>query len=360
MRVALLVKEFPPDVIGGTETQTKRMARELDAAGHDVTVYTKAYPGGSDDGDVAYDVVRVPNWHVSPFVSTLTFVLAATLLLLRDAGEYDVLQCMMIYPNGFVGRVVNALRGLPYFAWIRGGDYYFMKDTPVKRRMIASVLGDTLVLAQTEQVAADVRSEFDARDLRVLGNGVDVPERHADGDDIVFVGRLKEQKGVDVLLRAVDGLDESVLVVGGGPARADLEALAERLDVDAEFVGEVPPESVVDYLSRGKLFVLPSVRGEGLPNAVLEAMAVGLPVVVTDTGGVADAVVEHETGYVVDPGDESVLRERIERVCADDKRREQMGRAARVWVVENHSWKTIVSELENIYEQVVDRVVSPS
>ncbi len=278
--------------------------------------------------------------------------------MLRDARDYDILQCMMIYPNGFVGRMVNAIRGLPYFAWIRGGDYYFMKDTPIKRWMIGSVLRHTRVLVQTERVAADVRSEFDDTSLTVLGNGVDIPSATADGDDIVFVGRLKAQKGVDGLLRAAADLEERVLVVGDGPERANLESLAERLDVDAEFVGEVPPDAVPDYLRRGKLFVLPSVRGEGLPNAVLEAMAVGLPVVVTDTGGVADAVIDGETGYIVNPGDEDALGDRIERICHDDDRREVMGEAAREWVVENHGWETIVDSLEDIYADVIDNKCS--
>lgn len=352
--IAILVKEFPPDIIGGTETQTKRMARELDAAGHEVTVYTKAYAIDRDDDALPYEVVRVPNWHISPFVSTLTFVLATTLLLVRDASKYDVLQCMMIYPNGFVGRVVNAIRGLPYFAWIRGGDYYFMKDTPVKRKMIESVLRDTCVLVQTERVAADVRSEFDDTSLTVLGNGVDLPSTIADGDEIVFVGRLKDQKGVDVLLRATADLDERVLIVGDGPERENLEMLAGHLDVNAEFVGEVPPDRVSDYLRRGKLFVLPSVRGEGLPNAVLEAMSIGLPVVVTDTGGVADAVIDGETGYVVKPDDEAALGDRINRLCCDDDRCDLMGEAAREWVVENHGWETIVDSLEDVYADVID------
>ena len=354
MHVAILVKEFPPDVIGGTETQTKRMARELDAAGHEVTVYTKVYGAERDDRALPYKVVRVPNWHINPFVSTLTFVLAATFLLLRDADKYDLLQCMMIYPNGFVGRVVNMIRGLPYFAWIRGGDYYFMKDTPAKREMIESVLQDTCVLVQAERVATDVRSEFYDTSLTILGNGVDIPSATADGDEIVFVGRLKDQKGVDVLLHAAADLDERVLIVGDGPERANLEALAERLDVDAEFVGEVPPDDVPDYLRRGKLFVLPSVRGEGLPNAVLEAMAVGLPVIVTDTGGVADAVVDGKTGYVVDPEDKIALGDRIERLCHDDERCELMGEAAREWVAENHGWETIVDSLEEVYTDVID------
>lgn len=357
MRVAVLVKEFPPDVVAGTETQTKRMARELVERGdHEVTVYTKAY-GDDRPVEEPYEVVRVPNLRTSPFASTLTFCLVAFLYLLRDAPRFDVLHCMMIYPTGFVGYLVNRLRGLPYFAWIRGGDYYFMKDTPGKRRTIATVLADTLVLVQTERIARDVRREFPDADLEVLGNGVDLPAARSDGDRIVFVGRLEAQKGVDVLLRAMDGIEEPppLLVVGDGSARAELESLAADLRVDAEFVGQVSPETVVEYLCEGKLFVLPSIRGEGLPNALLEAMAVGLPAVVTDTGGVADAVVDGETGRVVDPGDEAALREAIEWCLADGERLEAMGENAREYVAERHSWPVIVDRVTAVYERVTGR-----
>jgi len=355
VRVAILVKEFPPDVIGGTETQTKRLAGALEQYGdHDVTVYTKSYPG-PDRVETEYDLVRVPTWHLTPFISTLTFVLAAFVYLLRDRRKYDVMQCMMIYPNGFVGYLVGRLTGLPYFAWIRGGDYYFMKDNRIKRWTIRTVLRDTPVLVQTDRVRADVLAEFPDATLSVLGNGVDVPEETADGDRVVFVGRLERQKGVHVLLDALEGLDERLLVVGDGSERAQLEARADRLDVDATFVGEVAPDSVTDYLRDGKLFVLPSARGEGLPNAVLEAMAVGLPVVVTDTGGVADAVKEGETGFVVDPGDAGALRDRIETLCADDDRRREMGTEARAYVQRTHGWSSLVNQLERVYEDVRDR-----
>ena len=200
MDIAILVKEFPPNVIGGTETQSKRMARELAQTDHRVTVYTKKYPDNPDYNTLSYKIVRVPNWQISPFISTLTFILAATFLLIRDADNYDLLQCMMIYPNGFVGYLVNRIRGLPYFAWIRGGDYYFMKKTKWKRWMIKRVLADTRVLVQTEQIADDVYSEFPESTLTVLGNGIEIPEETATGDEIVFVGRLKEQKRVHILL----------------------------------------------------------------------------------------------------------------------------------------------------------------
>jgi glycosyltransferase involved in cell wall biosynthesis len=355
VQVAILVKEFPPDVIGGTETQTKRLAGELQArTEHEVTVFTKSYPS-SADVDVEYEVVRVPNWHLTPFVSTLTFVLSALLLLLLRYREFDVLQSMMIYPTGFVGYLCSTIVGLPYFAWIRGGDYYFMKENAIKRGMIRRVLHDTLVLVQTEGIRTDVAEEFPQSELRVLGNGVDLPDATADGKAVIFVGRLEEQKGVNTLIDAMAGLHERLVVVGDGSERDALEARAADRSVDVDFVGEVPPEAVTDHLLRAQLFVLPSTRGEGLPNAVLEAMAVGLPVVGTDTGGVADAIVEGETGYVVDPGDTDALGTRITELCSDDEKRQQMSKAARTYIREHHDWQYITSELDDVYREIVDR-----
>ncbi|MDS0276812.1 glycosyltransferase family 4 protein [Halomicroarcula sp. S1AR25-4] len=352
MNVALLVKEFPPNVVGGTETQTMRMADALQSRGHEVTVYTKDYGEETPTDDHPYDVVRVPNVRSSPFVSTLTFVLGATLLLLRDAKQYDVLQCMMVYPNGFVGYLVSRLRGLPYFAWIRGGDYYFMKDTPGKRWSIDAVLRDTTVLVQGTDIAADVESEFDPTDVRVLGNGVELPSMRADGDDVVFVARLERWKGLDVLLEALAGTDHSLTVVGDGPEREALEAQADSLGVDAEFVGLVDPEAVVEFLVDGRVFVQPSREGEGLPNTVLEAMAVGLPPVVTDSGGLPDLVTDGETGYVVPMDDPAALRDRIETVFDEDETHERLGESARAYVEEHHSWDAIVDSLESVYDDV--------
>jgi len=354
MDVAILVKEFPPNVIGGTETQTMRMARKLSEAGHTVTVVTKSYPDAPGMDDEPFDLVRIPNVRRSPFFSTLTFVVGAFAWLLWRRDRFDIVQCMMIYPNGFIGYLLNALTGLPYFAWIRGGDYYFMKDNRIKRWMIDRVFRDTLVLTQTETVKADVLEEFPYATVDVLGNGVTVPDETASGDAVVFVGRLKRQKGVHVLLGAMEGIDERLLVVGDGPERETLESSAEELGVDAEFVGEVPPESVTNYLRDGAVFVLPSVEGEGLPNALLEAMAVGLPVIATDTGGVRDAIIEGETGYVATPGDREELADCLRRLTSDPSRADRMGHRAREYVVSNHSWTYIVDRLDDLYREVTD------
>lgn len=353
MRIAIVVKDFPPHMIGGTETQTKRMATALSERGHDITVFTKRYDD-HDDAEMPFEVVRVPNLRMNPFTSTLTFLLACTAMLAHRADEFDICQCMMIYPNGFLGYVVRRLTGLPYLAWIRGGDYYFMKDVTWKRWIIKRVLGDTRVLVQAPGIESDVRADFPNVDhnLAVLGNGVEVPETTADGDDVLFVGRLAPMKGVSVLIRAMAELDASLTIVGDGSERNRLESLAAEIGADATFVGQVPPGAVDDYYRKAGIFCLPSTGDEGLPNAVLEAMSWGLPCVTTDSGGLPSLVGEGDRGYIVPKNDPERLRERLVGLLADPDRRSTVGANAREYVVANHSWTAIVDGLQDHYAAV--------
>lgn len=353
MRIAIVVKDFPPDVIGGTETQTMRMAEALSDHDHDVTVFTKRY-GDHDDSNLPFATVRVPNIRANPFISTLTFLIASLYLLVRRAEEFDVCQCMMVYPNGFLGYVLKRLTGLPYFAWIRGGDYYFMKGVGWKRWMIRRVLADTRVLVQAPGIADDVRADFPnvELDLAVLGNGVEVPAGTANGEGVLFVGRLAPMKGVEVLLKAMTDVDASLTIVGDGPERTRLESLADKLGVKATFVGRVPPDQVEEFYREAAVFCLPSTGEEGMPNAVLEAMAWGLPCVTTDSGGLPSLVGDGNRGFVVPREDPERLRECLDIVLSNPERRKEVANNAREYVEANHSWPAIVASLETHIEAV--------
>jgi glycosyltransferase involved in cell wall biosynthesis len=354
MRIAIVLRSFPPDIIGGMETQTKHMGTELHNADHDVAVFTKQY-GDHDDSDVPCEVARVPHWQLTPFVSDFTFLVVALLTLIRRKNEFDVLQCMMIHLMSFLGYVVSKLAGLPYFAWIRGGDYYLMNNIWWKRWMMRRVLNDTLVLAQSEEIREDVTSDFSDIDcdIEVLGNAVSVPDETADGEGVLYVGRLAPKKGLEYLIKALDGLGTQLTIVGDRSERSQLEALATDTEGDITFEGEVPPDAVDKYYSSAAVFVLPSVEGEGMPNAVLEAMARGLPVIATNSGGLPTVIEDDLNGYLVSMRDPNSLRERVKMVIQNPKKRKQIGENARQYVKDNHSWDSLVSELEEIYVKLL-------
>ncbi len=353
MNTSIILKTFPPDAIGGMETQTKRMGTELHKAGHDVTVFTKRF-GDHDDSDVPYEVVRVRNSDYNPFVSDFTFLVFTLVAILRRRKEFDVLQCMMIYPVGFLGYVVNKLTGVPYFAWIRGGDYYLMNDVSWKRWMMRRVLADTLVLAQSPEIRDDVLADFDDLDpeIEVLGNAVSIPDETASGEGVLYVGRLAPKKGLEYLLEAMTDVDAHLTIVGDGSERDRLERRAAELDIDVTFVGEVAPEAVDSYYRDAGVFVLPSLEGEGMPNVVLEAMSWGLPVVATDSGGLPTMIEDGETGFLVPMRDSEAIGKRIEKLLTDEEYHEGMGTAARSYVRDTHSWKWLVDELESVYGEI--------
>ena len=353
MRVAITLKTFPPDVIGGMETQTKRMATELHERGHDVTVFTKRF-GDHDDSDVPYEVVRVRNWQTNPFVSDLTFLVFALLALLRRRDEFDVLQCMMLYPVGFLGYVLDRLAGLPYFAWIRGGDYYLMNDVWWKRWMMRRVLRDTLVLAQSGEIQQDVLEDFDDIECNVdvLGNAVSLPEETASGEGVLYVGRLAPKKGVGYLVDAVAAIDAPLTIVGDGDERERLEQRAAEAGADVTFEGAVDPDEVDRYYRSAAVFALASTEGEGMPNVVLEAMSWGLPVVATDSGGLPSLIETGHNGYLVPMRDSQAMSAKLETLLADDQHRATLGENARTFVAEHHSWDSLCSRLETHYKRV--------
>jgi len=150
--IAILLRGLPPDAVGGMETQTDQMATHLRDRGHEVCVITKA--GSGDAPDRPYDVLRLPHLRWHPMLSDLTFLIAALVVLVRHHARFDVLQCMMLYPMGAVGTVVHRLTGLPYLAWVRGGDYYLMRDVRWKRwlmRQIVSINSTIFVINKSSE-----------------------------------------------------------------------------------------------------------------------------------------------------------------------------------------------------------------
>jgi glycosyltransferase involved in cell wall biosynthesis len=150
-----------------------------------------------------------------------------------------------------------------------------------------------------------------------------------DGPVIGSLGRLTDQKGYDLLVRALPGLPSATLVlVGDGPQRPVLEGIAAELGVAErlQITGwvEDSPRRLVEF----DIFALPS-RWEGMPLSILEAMHAGLPVVACDVGSVAEAVRDSDTGYLVPSEDLGALRDRLAKLLADVALRESMGERAR-------------------------------
>jgi phosphatidylinositol alpha-1,6-mannosyltransferase len=214
--------------------------------------------------------------------------------------------------------------------------------------------------------------------LRRLAPGVDVETFHpgVDGSGIraryglaglpviVCVSRLVARKGQDTLIRALPAIRDLVpgatlLLVGNGPYRGDLESLAARIGVAEQvvFTGGVPHEELPAHYAAGDVFAMPcrTRRGgldvEGLGIVYLEASAVGLPVLAGDSGGAPDAVVEGETGFVVDGRDVDGVAEWLSTMLLDTAMRERLGKAGRAWVEREWRWDIIAEHLIDMLQE---------
>ncbi len=173
---------------------------------------------------------------------------------------------------------------------------------------------------------------------------------------ILTVGRLIERKGVDLTLKALALLKQPYryIVVGDGPYRQNLLQLTQQLGLTDKviFAGQVSDDELDNYYRQASIFVMPArqitddVEGFGL--VFLEAGRYGLPVIGGQSGGQADAVVDGQTGYLVDPHDPVELAEKIKLLLNDETLARQMGAAGQARVKKNFLWSEQAAKLEKI------------
>jgi len=178
--------------------------------------------------------------------------------------------------------------------------------------------------------------------IAVIRNGTPLGNEARPGPWVATACRVDRRKGVEDVLTALRGL-APIRVIGDGPDRRALQQEANG----AEFTGMV--DDVGEHLDGASVFVHASRLGEGLPNAVLEAMAAGLPVVATDVGGTREALVPGVTGFLVPPGDLEALRERVGELLRDRDRAREMGRLGRERIRREFSMERMMGEYEGLY-----------
>lgn len=359
---------FPPD-IGGPATYVPQIAEGLAQRGHAVTVVTLSDRLDHDDGVYPFRVIRLPRRAFRPWRMGRT-----VLALLRLGRRADVL-----FVNGlalesvlanFVLRKPLVMKVVGDLAWERAAGQGWTADdfeTFQKRRYGLRIeLLKALrswwtrradrVIVPSSYLAQWVEGWGVPKDRLVLiynavepRDGVEpLPVPLKTPIKAVTVGRLIPLKRVDGLLEALKELpDLGLVVVGDGPERPRLERLARDLGVSDRvyFAGQRSKKEALGLMAACDLFVLNSAH-EGLPYVVLEAMALGLPVVATAVGGTPEVVRDGETGLLVPLNGE--LTGTLKRVVNDYHLRQVLAQRARHWVCQNLSAEQMVKQTEII------------
>lgn len=371
MRVTHVYKDVYPPVAGGIERHidTLRRSCPVDAT---VLVCRRGRRTEIVDTESGREV------HVGELGRVLSAPLAPTFpFWLRRTGG-DVVHLHMPNPTGELAALGRS-GGVPMVANYHADIVRQARLLPIYGRLLdrcfasaqAIVVGterlrdrSALLRAHRERVevvpyALDL-DRFERSDALAQA-GAELRQRLGGQPLIVSVGRLVYYKGFDVLIRALRGIDASLVIVGDGPLEGALRTLAQETGVRVTFAGSVSDADLLTYLAAADCFVLASTsRAESFGIATLEAQALGVPAIVTDVGtGTVEAIAPGETGLVVPPGDERALRDAIESLMREHGLRERMGTAAVDRVRTRHGAEAQAEAYMRIYRRVLDEPSVP-
>ena len=406
MRVDLLTKEYPPFIYGGAGVHVNELAKVLRPLA-DVRVHAFGGPRepgteGADDGVTGYPEIAELD---GANAALRTF--GVDLEMAQGTEGTDLVHSHTWYAN-LAGHLAGLLHGVPHVISAHSleplrpwkaeqlGGGYALSSWAEK----TAYEGASSIIAVSNGMREDILRSYPAIDperVKVVHNGIDLEAwRHPQGEDadaqaaatlqrlgidpdrpaVVFVGRITRQKGLPHLLRACEQLpaDVQVILCAGAPdtpeIKTEVEGLVARLRekrTGVVWIEEMLPRpELIAVLAASDVFVCPSVY-EPLGIVNLEAMAVGLPVVGSATGGIPDVIVDGETGLLVpieqvqdgtgtpiDPARfEADLAERLTTLVTDTEAARTMGQAARRRVEEHFAWEAIAQRTMDVYNWVL-------
>ena len=292
-------------------------------------------------------------------------------LCLLRREHIQLLHSYMFHAN-FLGRLLGRLARIPIIVSAERTMEQESKARLWANRATAPLADRITAVSEAVRKFAHEQIGIDGQKLVTIYNGVDLSDYQAninaekvrsslgiDSSSIVIgtISRLEKVKGIPYLLQAFAQIlliypSSFMLIVGNGAERKALEALAQNLGISSRVIFTGDRSDIPALLAIMDIFVLASLF-EGLPNAVLEAMAMGKPVVATTVGGTPEVVKDGVTGLLVPPRDPDALAQAINALLSDQDRSQAMGKAARERVKRYFTVERMVERTEALYEELI-------
>lgn len=288
----------------------------------------------------------------------------------------NILHAHTATADGYVGLILKRKYDLPLICSLRGSDInlypYRDKLTMLLTKKVISEADQIVSVSHAIKTAAEVIAK-PKRSIKVVYNGCDFKlfsyseEKRTlirnklgisrNAKIIIFVGKITKNKGIFDLITAFKKLSSKytrlhLIIVGYGPEYDALEKLLSfnNFNKKVHLVGRQPQRIIHNYLSAADVFVLPSYD-EGLPNALLEAMSCGLPVIATKVGGIPEAIEDRKSGILINSKDVESISKAIENILKDEESTKRMGINGKQIVEQKFSWVQNTEKMINIYEE---------
>ncbi len=371
-RTLVVTNDFPPRV-GGIESFVLAMVSRLPP--DSVVVHTARQSGDTAfDATLPFPVIR----DRSPIMLPTPAITRRSVAVATEHG-CDSVWFGAAAPLGLMSATLTSRAGIRRTVATTHGHEVWWAKAPVTRRLLRRIGETTDVLTYLGEftrraIAGALTTEAAARMVQ-LTPGVDTERFHpgVDGQPVreryglidrpvvVCVSRMVRRKGQDRLIRALPMIhrsvpDAAVLLVGDGPERRRLEALAASLGVarDVVFAGAHPWRDLPPFFAAGDVFAMPcrtrklGFEVEGLGIVFLEASATGLPVVAGNSGGAPDTVLPGETGCVVDSSSPAAVAHQVARLLLDPELSARWGAAGAAWVRTSWDWDDLAVSLRRL------------
>ncbi|MFN8412427.1 MAG: glycosyltransferase family 4 protein [Anaerolineales bacterium] len=355
MKIALLSEKYTPD-IGGLAISTGRLGHLLASDGHDVRVFAPSsnlLP--TEKRTLHSNRINVTRFGAHKRVDDTLVDWFELIVDEHHREPFDLIHAYFLPQAGFVGTYTGKYLNIPSVVSIRGNDIERAAFDPSKFSHVMYALQNASAVTTNASILAQKAKAFINREVVLIPNGIDTelfkpieknstlaeslnvdPNRKVIG----FVGELREKKGLQSLLLAYAKINKvlatTLLIVGevrSGDDQKLFDELKESISNSSIIVtGQVPHKDLPAYYSLMDVFVHPSLR-DGMPNALLEAMSCGKPVVATPVGGVLDVIEDMVNGVITPTSNENGLAEKIVKLLSQPEKREAIGRSARETIV---------------------------
>ena len=375
MRILIINYEFPP-LGGGAGNATYYLAKHLSMLGHEISVLTSAFRGLPREEILdGFRIFRIPvvrrKIDRCSVFEMITFIISGLFYCNTVISKFKPEKVIAFFgiPSGIIAYWTKKRYSLPYIISLRGGDVpgFFVKKLRfyhcITKPVIRNVWkGAEHVIANSNRLCELAKRTDSKLEISVIPNGVDT-EKYKPGHGIyskksktkiLSVGRLNEQKGIQNLLKACYALNQNGLngkfsleILGDGPSRRMLEKLTKDMCLQDRvfFTGWVSKNEIADKYNTADIFVLPSLD-EGMSNALLEAMATGLPVVASDLAG-DNLLINEENALVVPVNNKQLLSNALRQLIVNENLRKKMGRKSMV-IAKKYSWMKVAKDYEAI------------
>ncbi len=350
MKIALLSEKYTPD-IGGLAISAGRLGHLLASAGHEVRVFapTLGLPA-SEKRTLPHNGVSVTRFGARKRVDDTLVDWLELILEEHKRAPFDVLNAYFLPQAGFVATYAGKYLGIPSVVSIRGNDIERAAFDPSKFSHVMYALQNADAVTTNASELMKKAKAFVDREIFLIPNGINtnhfeplqknaaLAESLGLGDlpVIGFSGELREKKGLRALLYGYAKLNvvrpTALLIVGDVRAGEDKQAFDElRASIpNSQIVitGFVSHKDIPSFYSLMDVFVHPSLR-DGMPNALLEAMACEKSVIATPVGGIMDIVENEKNGMLIHINDENALTDKVCELLDDHEKRQRLGKAAR-------------------------------